>query len=147
MASCAIGIVPVAHIVAMNKLLAMVAVPQEHPTSGSLSRLCNATGVPDMADPSGHDGATHYLGAWSSLTDARGAFYLSLRDNLPAPQGGWPWVYNGQTVLTEAEAQAAANAWTVSVTSQSEWDISMIHANFAAVMAAQGLKLIEYPEE
>jgi len=147
MASCAIGIVPVAHIVAMNKLLAMVAVPQEPPTSGSLSRLCNATGTPNFSDPNGYDGATHFLGAWSSLTDERGAFYLGLRDNLPAPAGGWPWVYNGQTVLTEAEAQAAADAWTVSVTSQAVWDISMIHANLAAVLQSQGLAFIEYPEE
>lgn len=146
MASCAIGVVPVAHLVAMNKLLAMVAVPQEPPTSGSLSRLCNATGVANLSDPSGHDGATHYLGAWSTLTDERAAFYEGLRDNLPAPAGGWPWVYNGQPVLTEAEAQAAADAWTINVTSQPVWSMSMIHANLADTLQTMGLKFIEYPE-
>lgn len=147
MASCAIGLVPVAQAVPMNKLLAMVAVPQEHPSSTNLSRYCNATGIPNFSDPNGYDGATHLMGAWSILTDERAAFYLGLRENLPAPAGGWPWVVGGQTILTEAEAQAAVDAWLISVTSSATWDISMIHANFAATMAAQGLKLIEYPEE
>lgn len=147
MASCAIGIVPVAYADAMNKLLAMVAVPQESPASQNLSRWCNSDGVPNYSDPNGFDGATHFLGAWASLTDERAQFYLGLRDNLPAPSGGWPWVYNGQTVLTEADAQAAANAWVINVTSQAEWSPAMIQANKNAIMSSMGLQFIADPEE
>lgn len=147
MASCAIGIVPVAHADAMNKLLAMVAVPQENPASQNLSRWCNSTGIPDYNDPNGFDGATHFLGAWASLTDDRAQFYLGLRDNLPAPAGGWPWVYNGQTVLTETDAQAAVDAWIINVTSQAVWSPAMIQANRVAIMGSQNLQFITYPEE
>lgn len=146
MASSAIGVIPVAHERDMNVYLAFL---QDQPLNvPSLSRLLNSDGVPDESDPSGLRGATHRLGAWSNVWPEWLATYQHLSENLPGPEGGWPLVVNSEVVLTQQQAQDAADAFILSVlTVPGPWNVTIAQQNMQAVSETLGIVFLADPDE
>lgn len=146
MASSAIGIIPVAHAQSINRYLAALQ-GEDILNSVSLSRLLNSDGVPDDSDPSGLRGATHHLGAWSNVSPEWLAIYQHLSENLPEPTGGFPVMVDDVAVLTEQQAQDAADVFVLSVlTVPGEWNANVAQQNMQAVSETLGIQFITDPD-
>lgn len=131
-------VVPDARVVPLNRLIAMIE-GEDILESQNLSRPCNPGGNPN-------NDVTHWLGG-RSFTDEKLVEYQGLSANLPEPAGGWPLVVGGTEALTEADAQAAASAMVLTVTTADDTISHLAQVTLAAVQSALGIAIIQEPEE
>lgn len=128
MASYAIFVIPQAHRTAAGRLFAMIE--GENPlTSQNLSVRLSATGAAPW---------THWWGG-QPVDAAWLATYQNLATALPTPAGGWPWMDGATVLLTQADAQAAADALYMNVNTGENADV-LPAQNKATVLTALGLK-------
>jgi hypothetical protein len=137
-------VIPEAHEMAINFYLAMINNEPfifDGQPNRNLSVPCNPGGI--WGNP-----ITHRLGG-RYYTDELLTFYqvdrLKVDGVLQAPEGGWPLVFAGEEVLTEAEAQAAIDELAMFVTTAEEYP-QMGLTTLAAVMSAMNIARISEPE-
>lgn len=128
-----VSVIPTEHKNAINVAVALWQ--GENPAlSENLSQPANATGSPD-------DPVTHWFGG-RPYSDAELAVIQAFADNLPS--ANWP-VQGVSGPVSLVEAQAAAAAMVINVTTQDEYTTQQAQVTFAAVMTALGLKRVEFP--
>lgn len=126
-------IIPVAHRNAMRLLFNLWY--GQAPEEKGFTRDYNATG--NYADPVTHS----MLGM--PMSAEQSSNIKNIVNNMPTPEGGWPWVVNGETVLDEADALAAAAALEGQVGFGGQTSSQVV----TAVLAANNLKVVEPPEQ
>jgi hypothetical protein len=129
-----VRLIPDAHKTAINRLIAMI-VGEDIMASQNLSQPASADGQL----PASH----WYGGAFGSLQDI--GIWQSLATNLPEPEGGWPLMVGEEVVLTEEDAQAAADVLDVEVRT-GPWTSQMPQQTLAACLAANNLQKVVIEE-
>lgn len=131
----AVRFIPDEHKVAMNRYIAALN-GEDILSSENISR---------PASPDGLEPATWWYGG--AFRDAAWLeTWQGLAQALPEPPNGWPVMVDNEVVLTEAEAQAAAEALRIHV-STGEWYASMGLDCLAAGLVERGLQTVEPPED
>lgn len=140
MASYAVYVVPDAHRQSANRLFAMVLGDDILGSNNLGQPACGAS----EPVPTYEDEATHWLGG--RPVDAEWlATFQNLSTDLPSPDGGWPLVVGGNTVLTEQEAQDAAGALYINVNT-GEDAASLPQQNLNTVCAALSIRRCDVEE-
>lgn len=119
-------IVPAAQQAAANQLLN--ALP--------LNTMLMGDSLTEPMSANALDPATHYCGGWEPEADCLAAVQ-GASANLPTPTGGWP----APSGLTQAEAQAAADALIVFAYTKNSLDLAVAACREAA-FAIEGLQSI-----
>jgi hypothetical protein len=129
-----ISVIPDAQKQSVNRLIAMIE-GEDILLSENISQPASSTGATPVTHWFGGRGASS---AWLQT-------YQNLTTSLPAPVGGWPLIVSGNVVLTEAQAQAAAGALFLNVTTDPTVDYftpTQAQQNFEAVCASLGIQRV-----
>lgn len=154
----AISVIPDAHKVALNRLMAWVQ-EEDILASQNLSQPANGIREPpadpqNPSDPEDPNRATHWFGG-RLVDEAWLALYQTRETPLPTPAGGWPLrvdetgepvTEGGTIVLTQQEATDALDALVIQVTT-GEWWAQMPSVTLAAALGALDLHKIIWPDE
>jgi hypothetical protein len=129
-------LVPDRHRNAFNVVMAL-HYNADPTTVNAVTQPANTTGQPDPNDqyPFWYGGRTY--------TDSELSFFQDLGNNIPSV--GWPIQGNGGSV-TLADAQAAAAATALTVTTQASFTTGQAQQTLAAALGVQGLQKINWDD-
>lgn len=129
-----VHLIPNAHKNAMNVVYALWQ-GEDAAASENFSQPANADGLPSTP-------VAYWLGG-KPYSDAELLVIQNMTNNIPS--ASWP-VQGVSGSVTLAQAQAAAAAMIVSVTTQESYSTQQAQATLASVLTSLGMKRVNYDE-
>lgn len=123
-----------------SRLLSLIANPSVPPIQQFSVGLIPASATFDPENDDPYELITHWITAYSDISDEKLALFQSLATTAPTPPEGWPWAVGGVTYLTEAQALEAASFIQLYPGSSEEPDTALAPSLLAQLKLDHNLK-------